>query len=196
MLNSELCICCNIILSTAFFRPASPDAGSRRTAASAYAFASVDKKAADNNPEGVFARQKNMIKKISGNKKYYELTSEECRKMLQVAEEAMVNTYPEKDKGFSAAVMVKSGNVYQGTSYISDTETLTMHAEATALAHAAIHGGKDIVAITGPNCHICKQLIYESSLKSGIDVVVIIEERNEIKQIRISELMPYPWPEK
>jgi hypothetical protein len=50
-----------------------------------------------------------------------------------------------------------------------------MHSEATALTNAAIHGEKDIVAITGPNCHICKQLIYESSLNSGIDVLVIIK---------------------
>jgi cytidine deaminase len=71
-----------------------------------------------------------------------------------------------------------------------------MHSEATALAHAAIHGEKEVVAITGPNCHICKQLIYESSLNSGIDVVIIIEEGGEIKQIPISRLMPYPWPEK
>lgn len=78
---------------------------------------------------------------------------------------------------------------------MSDTYTLTMHCEATALAHAAIHGEKDIVAITGPNCHMCKQLIYESSLNSGIDVAVIIEEEGDIKQIPISEMMPYAWPE-
>ncbi|MCX6745733.1 MAG: cytidine deaminase [Candidatus Parcubacteria bacterium] len=137
-----------------------------------------------------------MIEKKLGNKKYYELNDEECRKMLQVAKEAMVNTFPDSNKGFAVAVMTKAGNIYPGVSYNSDTYTLTMHSEATALAHAAIHGEKDIVAITGPNCHICKQLIYESSLKSGIEVVVIIEEDNQIKQIKISEMMPYPWPEK
>jgi len=93
-------------------------------------------------------------------------------------------------------LMTKSGNIYIGVSYKSDTETLTMHSEATALAHAAIHGEKEIVAITGPNCHICKQLIYESSLCSGIDIVVVIEEDGKIKQIPISKMMPYPWPKK
>jgi hypothetical protein len=39
-------------------------------------------------------------------------------------------------------------------------------------------------------------LIYESSLRSGIDTVEIIEEKGEIKQVPISEMMPYPWPEK
>ena len=35
-----------------------------------------------------------------------------------------------------------------------------------------------------------------SNLRSGIDVVAIIEEDNQIKQIPISKMMSYPWPEK
>ncbi|KKU34775.1 MAG: hypothetical protein UX48_C0025G0014 [Candidatus Azambacteria bacterium GW2011_GWB1_46_27] len=137
-----------------------------------------------------------MIEKTLDNKKYYELTDEECKNLLKLGEEAMKNTYPKSGKGYAVALMTKTGNIYTGVSYLSDTETLTMHSEATALAHAAIHGEKDIVAITGPNCHICKQLIYESGLRSGIDVVVVIGEDNQIKQIPISKMMPYPWPEK
>lgn len=137
-----------------------------------------------------------MIKKTSDNKKYYELTDEECKKLLKLGVEAMKNTYPKSGKGYAVALMTKAGNIYTGVSYLSDTETLTMHSEATALAHAAIHGEKDVAAITGPNCHICKQLIHESSLRSGIDIVVVIEEDNQIKQIPISKMMPYPWPEK
>jgi len=107
----------------------------------------------------------------------------------------MVNTFPKKNDGFAMALMTVSGQIFTGVSYKSDTRTLTMHSEATALAHAAIHGETKIVAITGPNCHICKQLIYESSLRSGIDTVVIMEEAGEIKQVPISKMMPYPWPE-
>lgn len=125
-----------------------------------------------------------------------ELTVEQCNDLLERADEAMVNTYPESGSGYAVALLTKTGNIYEGVSYKSDTYTLTMHSEATALANAAIHGEKDIVAITGPNCHICKQLIYESSLNSGIDVLVIIKEADSIKQIPISELMPYPWPDK
>ncbi len=137
-----------------------------------------------------------MIEKTSGNKKLFALSEEECRKLLKAAREAMINTFPKSNDGFAVALMTKKGNIYTGVSYGSDTGTLTMHSEATALAHAAIHGEKEIAAITGPNCHICKQLIYESSLRSGIDTVVIIEEDGQIKQIPISKLMPYPWPEK
>lgn len=119
-----------------------------------------------------------------------------CKEMFAIAKEAMKDIYPTPNKGFSVAVLTKQGNIYPGVSYGSDTETLTMHSEAVALAHAAAHGEKEIIAITGPNCHICKQLIYESSLRSGIDTLVLIEEEGEIKQIPISELMPYPWPDK
>lgn len=135
-----------------------------------------------------------MIEKTFDNKKYYELTDAECKKLLEFGDEAKKNTYPKSGDGYAVALMTQAGNIYTGVSYKSDTATLTMHSEATALAHAAIHGEKDIAAITGPNCHICKQLIYESSLRSGIDVIVIIEEDNQIKQIPISKLMPYPWP--
>jgi len=122
------------------------------------------------------------------------LSEGECKKLLEAADEAIKNTFPKANDGFAVALMTKSGNIYVGVSYKSDTETLTMHSEVTALAHAAIHGEKEIVAITGPNCHICKQLIYESSLCSGIDIVVVIEEDGKIKQIPISKMMPYPWP--
>jgi cytidine deaminase len=71
-----------------------------------------------------------------------------------------------------------------------------MHGEAVALAVAAQYGDTRIVAITGPNCHNCKQLIWESSIRSKIDTLVIIEEEGKIKKIPISELMPYPWPDK
>ncbi|PIS09425.1 hypothetical protein COT75_01965 [Candidatus Beckwithbacteria bacterium CG10_big_fil_rev_8_21_14_0_10_34_10] len=134
-------------------------------------------------------------KKING-KLVYHINGKTIKKMFVIANKAMENTFPKPNKGFAVAVLTKKGNIYPGVSYNSDTYTLTMHSEAVALAHAAIHGETEIIAITGPNCHICKQLIYESSLRSGIDVIVLINEKEEVKQIPISRLMPYPWPEK
>jgi cytidine deaminase len=116
-----------------------------------------------------------------------------CRKMLRLANKALKNAYP-NGEGFAAALLTKKKNIYTGVSYKSDTYTLTMHAEAVALAHAAVHGETEIIAITGPNCHICKQLIYESSLRSGVDVLIIFEEGGKIKQTPISQMMSYPWP--
>lgn len=137
-----------------------------------------------------------MQKKIIKNKKVYTLSDFECKKLLSKAEDAIKYTYPEKGKGYSVALLTKSGNIYTGASYGSDTATLTMHSEAVALAHAANHGETEIIAITGPNCHICKQLIWESSLRSGIDTIIVLRKDKIIKQIPISKLMPYPWPDK
>ncbi|HUW21874.1 MAG TPA: hypothetical protein VMW41_04375 [Candidatus Bathyarchaeia archaeon] len=116
-----------------------------------------------------------------------------CREMFRIANDVLKNAYP-NGKGFAVAVLTNKKNIYAGASYKSDTYTLTMHSEAVALAHAAVHGETEIIAITGPNCHICKQLIYENSLRSGIDTLIIFEEEGKIKQIPISQMMPYPWP--
>lgn len=128
--------------------------------------------------------------------KTYNIDSKVAKQMLEKASRAMANTYPKSNEGFAVCVLTKNGKMYDGVSYKSDTYTLTMHSEATALANAAIHGEKEIIAITGPNCHICKQLIWESSLQSGIDIQVIMELDGGIKIVPISEQMPYPWPDK
>ncbi|PJA37170.1 hypothetical protein CO181_04630 [candidate division WWE3 bacterium CG_4_9_14_3_um_filter_43_9] len=135
-----------------------------------------------------------MDSKMIKGKKIYSLTKMECQRLIQAAKEVLQNTYPKPKEGYAVALLTDKGNIYVGVSYGSNTETLTMHSEATALAHAAIHGETKIVAITGPNCHICKQLIWESSLRSGIDTVIVHQEKGEIKQTPISKLMPYPWP--
>ncbi|RJQ24852.1 hypothetical protein C4577_06940 [Candidatus Parcubacteria bacterium] len=135
-----------------------------------------------------------MKKKIVKGKEVYEIDSKTCEEMFEVQEEVRKNTFP-KAGGYCASVLTKKGNIDPGVAYQSDTYTLTIHGEASALNHAAIHGeGKEIVAITGPNCHICKQLIYENSLRSNIDIVVVVNEDGQFKQIPISGLMPFPWP--
>ena len=127
----------------------------------------------------------------------YEIDKTTCIILLERAKKILTNAFPKTALyKFGVALLTKKGNIYEGVSYGSDTATLTMHSEATALAHAAIHGDTEIIAITGPNCHICKQLIYENSLRSGIDVVVVFKERGKIMKIPISHMMPYPWPER
>lgn len=136
-----------------------------------------------------------MKSKQVGKKTVYILEEEMCRKLFKAEKEALANTFPKPHDGYSVALLTKNGNIFTGASYKSDTYTLTLHSEASALTHAANHGEREVVAITGPNCHICKQLIYENSLRSGIDIVIVFEENGVIKQIPISTMMPYPWPE-
>jgi len=129
------------------------------------------------------------------NLKLPEISEQTARQMLKQAEAAKANTYPIANNGYAVTILTAKGNIYEGVSYKSDTMTLTMHCEMTALANAAIHGEKDIIAITGPNCHMCKQLIWESALNSGIDILIVIEENDQIKLVPISGLMQYPWPD-
>lgn len=124
----------------------------------------------------------------------YDLSPELCELLLREALAAMKFTFPEANDGYSVAILTDRGNIVTGASYKSDTHNTTMHAEAVALARAAQSGETRIVAITGPNCHNCKQLIWESSIRSKLDTKIIIKAARGIKQVPISELMPYPWP--
>jgi cytidine deaminase len=124
----------------------------------------------------------------------YDLPEATYRAMLCRADETRRFSYPTPDR-VAAVVLASRGNVYEGVSYHTAIMALTMHAEATALAHAAIHGEQEIVAITGPNCHACKQLIWESSVNSGIDIVVVMPEGDTLLKVPISTMMQYGWPE-
>jgi len=132
---------------------------------------------------------------VKSGRKMFDIPERMCEKLLEKGEKALGECYPNPGKGYAVAVLTSKGNIYTGASYSSNTETLTMHSEAVALVHAAQHGETEIVAITGPNCHICKQLIWESSLHSRIEVLVVVKENGKVKQIPISDLMPYPWPD-
>lgn len=123
------------------------------------------------------------------------ITIEQAEAMLKRAAAAKAHTYPVAQQGYTVAALTDRGTIYEGVSYKSDTLTLTMHCEMTALANAAIHGEKNIVAITGPNCHMCKQFIWESGLHSGIDVQIVMKQGEQVVFVPISSLMQYPWPD-
>ena len=110
---------------------------------------------------------------------------------------------------FGAAVSTSRGTIYSASAFWSDTLTLALHAEHAAVAHAAAHGERDIRAIACVStedpvgegichpCGLCKQILYESSRGSGIDLEVYMASRNGTFVLkRISELAPFPWPSK
>jgi cytidine deaminase len=131
-------------------------------------------------------------------------------KLVAEAKAALKNCYP-KDSGssYSAAVLTDSGTIYSAASYDSYTGSLTLHGEQSALAHAAAHGEGTIHAMavasteklekgefTAP-CHMCKQLLWESRLRSGVPLLIIFTNNfGETKEVYIDDLMPMPWPTK
>lgn len=134
-------------------------------------------------------------KKVDGVWRYL-LTDLMCKRMFQEAERVVNNTYPKPGK-VVCSVMAKSGTIYPGVNYYSDTYTATMHAEMVSLGHAATHGEKEIVAVTGPNCHLCKQLLWENSIRSGIEIMVVFKtEPEQFKIVPLSEMMTYSWPDR
>lgn len=132
-------------------------------------------------------------------------------KLVKEAIKALDSFYggdPNSKYIFSSAVLTDKGNIYTASNYISDTASLTLHAEQAALSHAASHKDTRIIAIAmvgkeDPEgeklchpCGICKQLIYENSVKSGIQIKVVmanLKGKYVVKDIK--ELVPYPWPD-
>lgn len=141
---------------------------------------------------------------------YMEITPDIKGQLINEATKALDNRYPKNTPfAYAAAVLTQSGNIYSASNYGSATASLTLHAEQSALAHAAAHGEGDIVAIAvasteklnqgefTPPCHMCKQLLWESHLNSKLPMLLILtNQHGETKEIDLLELMPLPWPAK
>lgn len=138
------------------------------------------------------------------------ITSQQKELLIKEAVLALQNCYPkDSSSSYSAAVMAGDGNMYSAASYDSDTGSLTLHGEQSTLAHAAAHGQGVIHAMavasteklargefTAP-CHMCKQLLWESRLRSGVPLLIILANSfGETKEVYIDDLMLLPWPAK
>ena len=139
-----------------------------------------------------------------------EISNTKKEKLITEAKKALDNRYP-KDTPFaySAAILTDTENIYSASNYGSDTHSLTLHAEQSALAHAAAHGESSIVAIAiasteelekdefTPPCHMCKQLLWESHLNSELPMLIILtNQHGETKEVNLEEMIPFPWPAK
>jgi cytidine deaminase len=137
------------------------------------------------------------------------LTARDQAALVKAAIKALDNSHPLQPANlrFGAAVFTASGNIYSAAVFWSATSTLTLHAEHAALAHAASHGERDILAVACVStedpkglafchpCGICKQLIYESAFISKREIEVLMANQQGACEVRrISELVPYPWP--
>ena len=141
---------------------------------------------------------------------HMEITQENKNVLITEAVKALDNRYPKNALfAYAAAVLTKSGNIYSASNYGSVTASLTLHAEQSALAHAAAHGESEIVAIAvasteelaqdefTPPCHMCKQLLWKSHLNSRMPMLLILtNQHGETNEVNLDEVMPLPWPAK
>lgn len=122
---------------------------------------------------------------------------------------AFTGTNKPNDFRVGAAVLTKKGTIYSSGHYFSDTFSLTLHAEQAVLAHAAAHGD-DIVAIAvignrpakpGDSiypCHMYKQLLWESHLRSkeNTEIICLDSKGTILKRVNLLDMITHPWPEK
>lgn len=144
------------------------------------------------------------------------MTKDQEHELVVAAEEGVRNAYTKhgrpEDFRIGAAVLTDRNTVYSSGNYYSDSGSLSLHAEQAALAHAAAHGEYRIVAlaVTGNAaafsenrgelvypCHMCKQVLYEHSLRSGKDIEILMVTDGEIKErFFLGAIMQYTWPPK
>lgn len=140
------------------------------------------------------------------------ITKGQENELIKAALEGMRNAFTGTNKPedfrIGAAVLTKKGNIYSSGHYYSDTYSLTLHAEQAVLAHAAAHGEYDIVAIAvvaneaadGDDsiypCHMCKQLLWESYLRSkqNTQIILLDERENILERLQLLDMITYPWP--
>jgi len=141
-----------------------------------------------------------------------KINKDQEKKLIQAAlvgiKNAFTGTNKPDDFRIGAAVLTKKGNIYSSGHYYSDTYSLTLHVEQAVLAHAAAHGEYGIVAIAitgngaiGPDdsiypCHMCKQLLWESYLRSkeNTKIIMLDEKGNVLERINLLDTINYPWP--
>lgn len=127
--------------------------------------------------------------------------------LVAAAVQALDSAYIPNPEGwrFGSAVLTTKSTIYSSGQYYSDTYALTLHAEQAAISHSSAHGEHDVVAVASvgtdkPNaychpCGICKQLLYEKSLRFKHDIdVVMANTKGKYIVKKISELTPFPWP--
>lgn len=126
-----------------------------------------------------------------------------------IYEELAKQAVAAKDKSYSpysnfrvgAAILCKDGTVYQGANIESPTYSLTICAERTGVFQAILEGKKEFIAVAiasdapgiCPPCGSCRQVMLDLCGKD-IDIVMI-DSKNNIKTVKLSELIPLSFDE-
>jgi cytidine deaminase len=100
-----------------------------------------------------------------------------------------------------AAILTDEGKVYQGANIESSSYSLTICAERTAVFQAVLEGERNFKAVAiasdaedfCPPCGACRQVLLDLC---GKDLeVIMINQKNELKEFKLSELIPFSFGE-
>lgn len=123
----------------------------------------------------------------------------EYKELAEIAVEAKERAIPSYSKfRVGSALLTKDGKVFSGGNIESSSYSLTLCAERVALFKALSEGERNFTAIAiasddadfCPPCGSCLQVLNDFC--SGIDVV-LINHKNELKILKLGELLPYPF---
>jgi cytidine deaminase len=121
------------------------------------------------------------------------------RELANKAVEAKTRALPTYSKfNVGAAILTKDNKVYQAGNIETSSYSLTICAERTALFKAISEGEREFKAIAVasddpdfcPPCGACRQVMND--LCGNIDVI-LINHKKDLKQIKLSELFPFPF---
>lgn len=126
------------------------------------------------------------------------------QKLIEAAKQAALNAYaPYSDYHVGAALLFDDGEIITGTNVENASYGLSLCAETVAVARAlgeGRRGGLVSVAVTGPldkgdgapitPCGRCRQVLNEIAALGGTDPLVLCVGRDEVREVRLSELLP------
>lgn len=124
------------------------------------------------------------------------------KRLAQLSKDALKKALP-KYSGFhvGAALLTADDKVYTGANIETSSYSLTICAERTAVFNAVLEGERKFKAIAiasdaegfCPPCGACRQVLNDLC---G-DILVIMSDRNgNLKEMRLSELLPFSFGDK
>ena len=123
--------------------------------------------------------------------------------LIEAARAAAAHSYsPYSRFAVGAALRFADGRVVTGTNVENASYGLALCAETVAVAKAmaeGLRGGLEAVAVTGPGsapitpCGRCRQVLSELAQLGGTDPEVLCVGRDEVRRVRLSELLPHAF---
>lgn len=123
------------------------------------------------------------------------LTSDEREQLIAAAREARQWAYaPYSNYAVGAALLSKSGRIYEGVNVENAVYPMTICAERVAVFKAVSEGERDFAAIAvvtrngGSPCGACRQVLAEF----GMDTLVLIADESGrlVREATVKELLP------
>ena len=120
------------------------------------------------------------------------------KNLMDKAKEASKNSYsPFSRFAVGAAVLAKSGQIYQGCNVENSSFGLTNCAERTAIFKAVSEGEREILAVaiyspTSDSCYpcgACRQVLYEFQ-GDDEEISVVTENLGELEIQKLSYFLP------